>query len=158
MIKKLCQSIGLASLILLENYGRFLGGAQDARMHSPVALTGTCLVLVADIVLLSLVLFVLLSWLQQWERYSWARTFLAISLMPYLFFRTQSLLSSRWCEYLLWFATTWIILAISVRMIFPRGFEHVVTLGSRASPFFVLFAISSGSQLIWVASWKPDPN
>ena len=39
MLKKLCQSLGLASLILVMNYGDLLGGGADVRMHMPFALT-----------------------------------------------------------------------------------------------------------------------
>ena len=34
-LKKLSQSIGLSSLILVMNYGDLLGGGSDVRMHVP---------------------------------------------------------------------------------------------------------------------------
>ena len=45
LVKKLCQSIGLASILLVMNYGDLLGGGSDVRMHVPYALTGICLCL-----------------------------------------------------------------------------------------------------------------
>jgi hypothetical protein len=35
MLKKLCQCLGLSSLILVINYGDLLGGGSDVRMHTP---------------------------------------------------------------------------------------------------------------------------
>lgn len=59
MFKRLCQCIGLASLILVVNYGDLLGGGEDVRMHVPHPLTGICLAQIADILLLGLGLFAL---------------------------------------------------------------------------------------------------
>ena len=38
MAKKFCQCFGLASLLLVVNYGDLLGGGADVRMHVPYRL------------------------------------------------------------------------------------------------------------------------
>ena len=61
IFKRLCQCIGLASLILVVNYGELLGGGADARMHVPYPLTGICLAQIADILSLGLGLFAVMA-------------------------------------------------------------------------------------------------
>ena len=60
MLKKLCQSLGLASLILVTNYGDLLGGGADVRMHTPFPLAQLCFAHIADLLILALFFFLLL--------------------------------------------------------------------------------------------------
>jgi hypothetical protein len=54
MLKKLCQCIGLSSLILVVNYGDLLGGGADVRMHTPFPLARICYAQIADILVVAL--------------------------------------------------------------------------------------------------------
>ena len=58
IFKKLSQSIGLSSLILVMNYGDLLGGGSDVRMHVPFPLIGICLAQIADVLILAALIFV----------------------------------------------------------------------------------------------------
>src|SRR5664280_673662 len=61
MLKRLCQCIGLASLILVINYGDLLGGGSDVRMHTPFSLARICYAQIADIFIVALFLFGILT-------------------------------------------------------------------------------------------------
>jgi len=89
--KKLCQCIGLASLILVMNYGDLLGGGADVRMHVPFALKGIVEAQVTDILLLGVVLFALLLSLSRTKLYPWVKLVIAVLAPPYLIWRMQSL-------------------------------------------------------------------
>jgi len=90
-VKKLCQCVGLASLILVMNYGDLLGGGADVRMHVPFKLNGIVAAQVMDILLLGLVLWVILLPLSRTKFYPWVKLVLAVVAPPYLIWRMQSL-------------------------------------------------------------------
>ena len=90
MFKRLCQCFGLASLILVVNYGDLLGGGADVRMHVPHPLTGICLAQIADIFLLGLGLFAVLAFAARTTYYSWVRLMVMILAPPYLLERTRT--------------------------------------------------------------------
>src|ERR1700742_4559949 len=90
MFKRLCQCIGLASLILVVNYGDLLGGGADVRMHVPFPLTGICLAQIADILLLGLGLFAVLAFAARTTYYSWVRLMVMMLAPPYLLERTRT--------------------------------------------------------------------
>src|ERR1035441_7164101 len=90
MLKRLCQCVGLASLILVGNYGDHLGGGADVRMHTPQPLARICYAQITDILLVALLLFVILSLTARTRFYPWIRLLAAIVIPPYLIQRTQS--------------------------------------------------------------------
>src|ERR1700710_1623491 len=92
LFKKLCQSIGLASLMLVMNYGELLGGGADMRMHVPFALRSIILAQIADIIILGLLIFTVLAILRQTRYFNWAKIVLAIVVPPYLLWRMQLLM------------------------------------------------------------------
>ncbi len=61
MLKKLCQCLGLASLILVINYGDLLGGGSDVRMHTPFPVARICYAQIADILIVAALLFLVLA-------------------------------------------------------------------------------------------------
>jgi hypothetical protein len=57
MVKRVAQAWAFASILLLPNYADLTSGAGDARMRSPVALTGVALAQLTDMALVALLLF-----------------------------------------------------------------------------------------------------
>jgi len=159
MLKKLCQSLGLASLILVTNYGDLLGGGGDVRMHTPFSLSQVCYAHIADIVILSLLLFLLLTACARTTFYPWLRTLLAILIPPYLLQRAQSINSFHFIETMaLLFLVAWAAVVLLLRLRFAKWYARLMRTGSFVTAALALFALASIVQLLWVAAWKPAPN
>ena len=157
--KKFAQCIGIASLILVTNYGEFLGGGSDARMHTPFRLTSICMANLADILILTLLLFGILMGLRRTPFYQWARLVLAILIPPYLIERSQSLFPEGVVDgFVIVMAAVWAAVLLLLLLRFPLWYRRTMRLASAVCAFFALFALSSIGQLIWVASWKPGPH
>ena len=157
--KKFAQCIGIASLVLVSDYGQFLGGGSDARMHTPFSLAGICWAEITDILVVTGVLFGVLLWMRRTRWYRWGRLVLAILIPPYVIDRSQSLFPQGTLEgwvTLLTIAWAAVLLLLLVR--FPVWHRRVLRLASAFCTFFALFAVSSIGQLIWVAAWKPAPH
>ncbi len=159
LLKRLCQCLGLASLILCVNYGDLLGGGADVRMHTPYALNHICYAQIADIFIVTAFLFGLLTVFARTRYYPWARLVVAIVIPPYLIQRTQSFFPFDLIEgivmliFVVWAA---ILLLLFVR--FNKWYRRVMRVGSGVAVALVVFAISSIGQLLWVARWRPQPN
>ena len=158
-LKKLCQCIGVASLVLVVNYGEILGGGIDLRMHTPVRLTAICLAQITDILLLGVVLFAILAPLQRTRAYPWLRLLLAIALPPYLIERGQAMFPFDLMDGLVPILTiVWGGLLLLLLLRFPPWYRRTMRVVSMVCAFFFLFAVASIGQLLWVASWKPPPQ
>ncbi|WP_162536823.1 sulfatase-like hydrolase/transferase [Granulicella sp. WH15] len=156
MLKRLCQCIGLSSLILVVNYGDLLGGGSDVRMHYPRSLTGVCLASIADILLLGVAIFLILRPLERTRAYRWVRLVLAIAIPPYLLVRTQSILPLQ----TLGSAVPLLMLAwggalLMLMLMFPVWYRVVMRFASGLAACFAIFAFSSILQLLWIARWRP---
>ena len=159
MLKKLCQSLGLASLILVINYGDLLGGGADVRMHPPFPLAPVCYAHIADVLLLALLLFLLLTAFARTRFYPWLRLLLAIVLPPYLLQRTQSINSFDLIEGLVaLFLVLWTAIVLLLLLRYGKWYRRLMRAGSFVAAGLVLFALASIAQLLWVAAWKPAPN
>jgi hypothetical protein len=159
MLKKLCQSLGLASLILVINYGDLLGGGADVRMHTPFPLAPVCYAHIADVLLLALLLFLLLTAFARTRFYPWLRLLLAIVLPPYLLQRTQSINSFDLIEGLVaLFLVLWTAIVLLLLLRYGKWYRRLMRAGSFVAAGLVLFALASIAQLLWVAAWKPAPN
>ena len=159
MLKRFCQCLGLASLILVMNYGDLLGGGGDVRMHVPFRLTAICLAQAADILLLSLVLFLVLTPLRRWRFYPWVRLGIAVLVPPYLINRTQALYPFDVTGgFLTIFTVAWAALLLLLLLRFPRGYRGVIRVGDALAIFFAVFGFTSLGQLLWVATWQPGPQ
>jgi hypothetical protein len=159
MLKKLCQCLGLSSLILVINYGDLLGGGADVRMHTPFPLTQLCYAQIADILIVAAVLFLLLTLLRRTRTYPWVRLILAILLPPYLIQRTQSFYPFDLIEgivTILFIVWAGILLLLLLR--FGRWYRQLMRFGSLIAAALVIFAGVSIGQLLWVGTWKPAPN
>ena len=159
MLKRLCQCLGLASLILCVNYGDLLGGGSDARMHTPFPLTQICYAQIADIFIVTAFLFLILTAFARTRYYSWARLGVAIIIPPYLIQRTQSFFPFDLIEgIVLVLALVWAGVLLLLLLRFPKWYRRLMRVGSGICVALVVFAISSIGQLLWVARWKPQPN
>jgi hypothetical protein len=159
-LKQFAQCIGLASLILVMNYGDLLGGGADVRMHVPFPLVGIALAQLADIFLLALVLFAILAPLKRSRRYyPWARLALAILAPPYLFERMRQLIPYDLPDGLivLLFAL-WGGLLLLLLFRFNRWYRQLMRLGDAVGVFLFLFACASIVQLLVITLWKPGPH
>ena len=159
MLKKLCQCLGLASLILVVNYGDLLGGGADVRMHTPQPLARICYAQIADILLVALLLFVLFSLAVRTRFYPWMRLLVAIVIPPYLIQRTQSFFPFDFIEGLvILLAVVWGGLLLLLLLRFPKWYRSFMRAGSAVAVSLIIFALCSIAQLLWVATWKPAPN
>ena len=159
MLKKFCQCLGFASLILVVNYGELLGGGSSVRMHVPLRLTAICLAQIADIVLLAVALFVVLAPLTRTRLYPWVRLVLAIVVPPYLMLRTRSLFPFEVVDGLVRIvAVCWAAVLLLFRLRAPRWYRKTMQIASGVAAAFVLFAVSVGLQLAYVATWRPGPQ
>ncbi len=159
MLKKICQCIGIASLILVGNYGDLLGGGSDVRMHTPRPLTRVCAAQIADIFIVAAFLFIILAIASRSRFYPWVRLVFAIVLPPYLIQRTQSFFPFDLIEGLvliLLVAWTGILLLLLLR--FGKWYRRLMRVGSAIAAALIVFAVCSIAQLLWVAHWKPAPN
>src|SRR5215472_5271423 len=159
MLKRLCQCLGLASLILVVNYGDLLGGGADMRMHVPYPLTGICLAQIADILLLGLGLFAVLSFAARTTYYSWVQLMVIMLAPPYLLERTRTVSPVTLTDgVILIFGVLWAALLLLLLLRFPLGYRRVIRLGDAVGVFFAIFGISSIAQLLWVMTWRPGPQ
>jgi Sulfatase len=159
ILKKICQSLGLASLILVINYGDFLGGGSDVRMHTPRPLTRVCVAQIADILIVALLLFILLAAASRTRFYPWIRLVLAILIPPYLVERTQSFFPFDLIQGVVAILfVVWAALLLLLLLRFGKWYRRLMRVGSGVAAALVLFALASFGQLLWVATWKPAPN
>ena len=159
MLKRLCQCIGLASLILVVNYGDLLGGGADIRMHTPFSLAAICWAQIADVLLVALVLFVILTLAKQSRFYPWVRLLFAIAIPPYLVQRTQSFYPFDLIEgVVIILLLVWAGVLLLLLLRFNKWYRRVMRVGSAIAAALVVFAVCSFAQLLWVATWKPAPH
>jgi len=159
MLKKLCQCVGLASLILVVNYGDLLGGGADVRMHTPLPVARICYAQIADILIVALVLLVLFILVVRTRFYPWLRLVFAIVIPPYLIQRTQSFFPFDLIEGLVTIlAVAWAGVLLLLLLRFGKWYRRLMRVGSAVAASLVIFAIASIGQLLWVARWKPAPN
>jgi Sulfatase len=159
MLKRICQCIGLSSLILVGNYGDLLGGGADVRMHTPYPIVRICMAQIVDIFAVALLLFIILSIAARTRYYHWVRLLTAIVIPPYLIQRTQSFFPFDLIEGLvLILLVAWAGVLLLLLLRFRRWYGRLMRAGSVVAAFLVIFAASSIAQLIWVARWKPAPN
>jgi hypothetical protein len=159
MLKRLCQCIGLASLILVVNYGDFLGGGEDMRMHVPYPLTGICLAQIADIFLLGLGLFAVLAFAARTTYYPWVRLMVMLLAPPYLLERTRTVSPLTLTDgVIVILGVIWAALLLLLLLWFPLWYKRVIRAGDAIGVFLAVFAICSIAQLLWVMTWRPGPQ
>jgi hypothetical protein len=158
-MKKLCQCIGLASLILVLNYGDLLGGGYDVRMHVPFALGGIVLAQILDILILGTLIFAVVAALARTRVRRWARLAMAILIPPILLVRTRAELPFAVSNPLLLAASAlWAAFVLLLLRRFKDGYRRLMHVGDAFGIFLAVFAVCSLAQLAWVARWKPGPH
>jgi hypothetical protein len=159
MLKKLCQCIGLASIILVMNYGALLGGGYDVRMHVPYSLHGIVYAQLTGILLLGLLLFAILAPLARTRLGPWVRLVVSIVVPPYLLGRTQASLPFPLPNGLLVvIAVVWTALLLLLLLRFRRLYAMVMRAGDFVGIFFAAFFLFTVAELLYMARWKPGPQ
>ncbi len=159
MLKRLGQSVGLASLVLALNFGSLLGGGDDVRLHVPFALRGIVAAQLADIALLGLALFAVLAVLQRTRFYGWAKFMLALAAPPLVMMRLQSLVPFVARHGLLSvLAVGWAVLVVVLLLRSPLWYGRLLRLGDVVGVFLAVFAVCGMAQLLWVARWTPPEH
>jgi hypothetical protein len=158
LLKTFCQCLGLASIVLVMNYGALLGGGSEVRMHVPFALLGICLAQLADIFLVALLLFAILTPLQHTRAYPVVRLLVAILVPPYVLFRLQDLIPFASQDGLITVVfIVWGGLLLVLYLRYNLWFRRLVRVGDGLSIFLFLFAACSMIQIVFVMLWKPGP-
>jgi len=159
MLKKFAQCLGLASLVLLENYNDFLAGGGKARMHVPFALTGVAFADIADILILAVLLFAMLAPLTKTRLYPIARLVLVIGIPFYFLGRVQSLLPFALPGWFTpGFMVAWPVLMLVLFLRYPSHYRRGMIFGSRLGAAFAVFALFSIGQLLFISTWKPGSH
>jgi hypothetical protein len=159
MLKKLCQCIGLASLILVMNYGDLLGGGYDVRMHVPFALGSIVAAQIADILLLGLLLFIVLTALSRTRLYPWTRLLLATIVPPYLLERLRFQIPFSMSSAVFWvLGILWAVVVVALLRRSPAKYRALLRLGDFVGIFLAVFALCSIVQMLLVVRWKPGPH
>jgi hypothetical protein len=159
MLKKFCQCIGLASIILVMNYGPLLGGGYDVRLHVPYALRGIVYAHLADIILLGILLFIVLAPLSRTRFGPWVRLVLSIIAPPYLLERTQTAFPFPFpLGLLVVIATVWTAILLLLLLRFRRWYILLMRLGDFIGVFFAIFFLFTVGELLFMLTWKPGPQ
>ena len=159
MLKKLCQCLGIASLILVGNYGDLLGGGADMRMHTPFSLAHICYAQITDILVVGLLFFVLFLLVARTRFYRWVQLLFVIVIPPYLIQRTQSFFPFDLIEGVVTiFFIVWAGILLLLLLRYPKWYRRLLQVGGILSAALIVFALCSIAQLLWVATWKPAPN
>jgi hypothetical protein len=159
LLKKFCQCVGLASLILVMNYGDLLGGGYDVRMHVPYALGGVVLAQALDILLLGTGIFVVVAVFSRGRGRRWVRLGLALVAPPIVLVRVQAMLPFPVARgWLLLAAVVWVGLVVGLLLRFKGSYRVLLRVGDGVGVFLAAFAACSLVQLAYVARWKPGPH
>jgi hypothetical protein len=159
MLKKLCQCIGLASLVLLMNSVDLLGGGANVRMHVPYRLTGICLAEIADILILGLALFVVLVAFRRERYYMWVRLLFVFLVPPVVIEQTKALFPFDLKDWVVAvFAAAWLAVLLVLLLKFPSRYRRLVRVGDAAGVFVGVFGIFTIAQLMMVMAWRPGPQ
>ena len=159
MVKRVAQAWAFASILLLPNYADLTSGAGDARMRSPVALTGVALAQLTDMALVALLFFGLMEVLRRlsaWPKIRWG----LMALLPVLLF-ARNLDVMPWDVRpvaVLTGGVVWAILLIILILRVPRFAEKLSRGGSSLLAGFAVFALVMTVQLGRATLWRPGPQ
>jgi hypothetical protein len=159
MLKKFCQCLGLASILLVANYGDLLGGGYDVRLHVPFPLDGILYAQIADILILGLLLFAILGPLSRTRLYPRVRLILIVILPPIILERTRYILPFNlpgWTILLL--AAVWAAVVLLLLFRFSSRYRFLMRAGDFLGIFLAVFALCSITQLLYIRHWKPGPQ
>jgi hypothetical protein len=159
MMKRIAQAWAFASIVLLPNYADLTSGAGDARMRSPVALTGIALAQLTDMAIVALIFFVLLEGLRRlsaWPKIRWG----SMALLPVLLFaRNLDVMPVDVPpSAVLAMGIVWTALLIFFILRIPKLAAQLSKAGSSLLAGFVVFALVMTFQLGRATLWRPGPQ
>jgi len=159
MMKKAAQAWAFASILLLPNYADLTSGAGDARMRSPVALTGIALAQLADMAIVALLFFGLMEGLRRvrgWPKIRWG----LMAILPVLLF-ARNLDVMPWDVRpvaVLVGGIVWTGLLICLIVRAPKFAAQLSHAGSSLLAGFAVFAMVMTWQLGRATLWRPGPQ
>jgi hypothetical protein len=159
MMKRIAQAWAFASILLLPNYADLTSGAGDARMRSPVALTGVALAQLTDMAIVALAFFVLMEGMRRlsaWPKVRWA----VMALLPVLLFaRNLDVMPMDVPPAaVLAMGIVWTSLLIFFILRIPRAAAQLSNAGSSLLAGFAVFALVMTFQLGRATIWRPGPK
>jgi len=159
MVKRVAQAWAFASILLLPNYADLTSGAGDARMRSPVALTGVALAQLTDMALVALLFFGLMELLRRlsvWPKIRWG----LMALLPVLLF-ARNLDVMPWNVRpvaVLAGGVVWAGLLTFLVLKVPQFAGKLSRAGSSLLAGFAVFAMVMTVQLGRATLWRPGPQ
>jgi len=159
MVKRVAQAWAFASILLLPNYADLTSGAGDARMRSPVALTGVALAQLTDLALVALLFFGLMEGLRcvsWWPKIRWG----LMAVLPVLLF-ARNLDVMPWevrPVAVLVGGIVWAGVLIFLILRVPKFAEKLSRGGSSLLAGFAVFALMMTWQLGRATLWRPGPQ
>lgn len=159
MIKRIAQAWAFASILLLPNYADLTSGAGDARMRSPVALTGIALAQLTDLLIVALAFFAVMEGLRKlsaWPKIRWG----LMAVLPVLLFERNLDVMPVDVPPRAVLATgiLWTALLIFFILRLPRLAVRLRNAGSSLLAGFAVFALVMTCQLGRAALWRPGPQ
>ena len=159
MMKQVAQAWAFASILLLPCYADLTSGAGDARMRSPVPLTGIALAQITDMAIVALVFFFLMAGLRKlsaWPTICWG----LMALLPVLLFaRNLDVMPidvPALAVLAMGIAWTGLLIFFVLRM--PKFASQLSKAGSGLLAGFVVFALVMTWQLGRATLWRPGPQ
>jgi hypothetical protein len=159
MIKRVAQAWAFASILLLPNYADLTSGAGDARMRSPVPLTGIALAQLTDMAVVALFFFAVMVGLRGvpgWPKIRW----MLMALLPVLLFaRNLDVMPFDVPPVaVLALGIVWTGLLILLILKVPKFAMKLRDAGSTLLAGFAMFALMMTWQLGRAALWRPGPQ
>jgi hypothetical protein len=159
MMKQIAQAWAFASILLLPNYADLTSGAGDARMRSPVPLTGIALAQLTDMALVALFFFALMAGLRRlstWPKIRWG---LMALLPPLLLARNLDVMPFDVPPAaVLVLGLLWAGLLIFLILRIPNLAAQLSRAGSTLLAGFLVFALVMTWQLGRATLWRPGPQ
>jgi hypothetical protein len=159
MMKQIAQAWAFAAILLLPNYADLTSGAGDARMRSPVPLTGIALAQLTDMALIALLFFALMAGLRRlsaWPKIRWG----LMALLPVLLLaRNLDVMPFDLPPVVvLVLGILWAGLLIFLVLRVPGIASRLSKAGSAILAGFMVFALVMTWQLVRAAMWRPGPQ
>lgn len=159
MMKRIAQAWAFASILLLPNYADLTSGAGDARMRSPVALTGIALAQLTDMVIVAVLFFALLAGLRRLAAWPTIRWVLMAVLPVLLFARNLDVMPIDVPPLaVLAMGVVWAGLLTFLVLRVPKFAANLSKAGSSLLAGFAVFALVVTFQLGRAALWRPGPQ
>ena len=159
MLKRTLQCLGLASLLLLENYIDLLAGAPTTRLHVPFPLAAICLAHILDILIITLILLAILLPLRRTRIWPIALLLLYIAIPLYFLAREHALLPFALPDLLV--ALLYILYPITLLFLFLRQrpwYRRFSQLAGTLAIAAGIFGLGGIFQMLLLTHWKPGPQ